>query len=109
MRKRGGGDDGGIFDADSVMHLVALFQATQNGDCVFDIGLADENNLEAPLEGSIFFDVFAVLVERGGADGAQLSASERGLEHVGGVDSAFSGASTDQGMKLVDEEDDLAL
>ena len=109
MRKRRGGDDGRILDAHAVMHFVALFQAAQNGDGVFDIGLADENDLEAAFEGGIFLDVFAVFVERGGADGTQLAASQRGLEHVGGVDCAFGGSGADQGVQFVDEENDLAL
>jgi hypothetical protein len=104
MRERGRGDDGGIFDADAVMHFVLLFQAAKDGDGVFDIGLADENNLEAAFEGGIFFDVLAVLVERGGADGAQFAASQRGLEHVGGVNGAFGGAGADQSVQLVDEK-----
>ena len=56
-----------------------------------------------------FLDVFAVLVQRGSADGAQLSASQRRLEHVGGVNGAFGGSGADQGVQLIDEEDDLAL
>ncbi len=47
--------------------------------------------------------------ERGGADGAQLAASERGLEHVAGVDGALGGAGADESVQLVDEEDDLAV
>ena len=109
MRKRCGGDDGGVFDAHAVMHFVLLFQAAEYRDGVFDVGLANENNLEAAFEGRIFFDVLAIFVERGGADGAQLSASKSGLEHVGGVDGAFGGAGADQSVQLVDEENDLAL
>ena len=91
------------------MHFVALFQSAQNRDGVFDIGLADEDNLEAPFERGIFLDVFAVFVEGGGADGAQLSAGQRRLQHVGGVNRALGGARADQGVQLVDEENDLAL
>src|ERR1022692_3283925 len=109
MRERGGGDDGGILDADAVMHLVLFFQAAQNRDGVLDIGFADENNLETAFEGSVFFDVLTVLVERGCADGPQFSTSEGGLEHVGGIDGALRSPGADQAMKLVDEEDDLAL
>ena len=38
--------------------------------------LADEDLLEAPLEGGVLLDVLAVLVERGGADQAQLAAGQ---------------------------------
>ena len=109
MRKRGGSYDGRVFDAHAVMHFVFLFQAAKDRDGVLDVGLADKDNLEAALEGGIFLDVFAILVERGGADGAQLAASQGWLQHVGGIDSAFSGSGANQGVQFVDEKNDLAL
>ena len=72
-------------------------------------GLADEHLLEAALEGGVLLDVLAVLVERGGADHAQLAAGEQRLEHVAGVHRALGGAGADDGVELVDEGDDLAL
>ena len=95
MRERRGSNDGGVLDANSVMHFIALLQAAEDRDCVFDIGLADEDDLEAAFEGSVFFDVLAVLAERGGADGAEFSTGQGGLEHVGGVDCAFGRSSSD--------------
>ncbi len=109
MRKRCSGDDRGILDANSMMHLVALLQTAKNGDGVFDIGLADENNLEAAFEGGVFLDIFAVFIERRCSDGAQFAASQRGFQHVGGVDGAFGGSGADQGVQFVDEKNDLAL
>src|ERR1700722_5471830 len=91
------------------MHFIALFQATQNGDSVFDIGFADENYLEAALEGRIFFDIFAIFIERGGANGSQFSPSKGRLEHVGGIDGTFGRSGADQRVKLVNEEDNLTL
>ena len=109
VRERGRGDDGRVFDAHAVMHFVFFLQAAKDRDGVFDVGFADENDLEAALESRIFFDVLAIFVERGGADGAQLSASQRGLQHVGGVDGAFGGSGADQRVQLVDEQNDLSL
>ncbi len=109
VRERGGGDDGGVLDADLVVGLVALAQAAQDGDGVFDVGLADVDDLEAALEGGVLLDVLAVLVEGGCADGAQAAAGERGLEHVAGVHGALGRARADEGVQLVDEEDDLAV
>ena len=105
----GGGDDGGVLDADLVVGLVALAQAAQDGDGVFDVGLADVDDLEAALEGGVLLDVFAVLVEGGCADGAQAAAGEGGLEHVAGVHGSLGRARADEGVQLVDEEDDLAV
>ena len=45
----------------------------------------------------------------GGADAVQLAARERRLEHVAGVHGALGGAGADDGVQLVDEQDDLAL
>ena len=109
MAQLGGGDDGGVLDAHLVVHLVALAQAAQNGDGVLDIRLADEDDLEAALQRGVFLDVLAVLGERGGADSAQLAASESGLEHVAGVDGSLCGSGADESVQLVDEEDDLAV
>src|ERR1019366_3037624 len=109
VRERGRRDDGRIFDAHAVMHFILLLQTAKDGDSVFHVGFADENDLEAALEGSVFFDVLAVFVERGGANGAQFSAGERGLQHVGSVDGAFGSSGADQRVQLIDEENDLAL
>ena len=88
--------------------FVAVLQAAQDGDGVFDGRLGNQHGLEAALERRVLFDVLAVFVERGGADGAQLAAGQRRLEHVGGVHRAFGRAGADQGVQFVDEQDDLA-
>ena len=72
-------------------------------------GCAHEHLLEAALERGVLLDVLAVLVERGGADHAQLAAGEHRLEHVAGVHRALGRAGADDGVHLVDEGDDLAL
>ncbi len=64
---------------------------------------------EAAREGGVLLDVLAVLVEGGGADAAELAAGEGRLEHVGRVHRAFGGAGADEGVELVDEEDDLTF
>ena len=71
--------------------------------------LVHEHRLEAPLQRGVLLDVLAVLVERGGADGVQLTAREHRLEQVGGVHGALGGARADDRVQLVDEQDDLAL
>jgi hypothetical protein len=65
-----------------MMHFVPFFQSAKNGDGIFDRGLADVDRLEAAFERRIFFNVLALFIERGGADGTQFSAREGGLQHV---------------------------
>ena len=60
-------------------------------------------------ERGVFLDVFAILIQRGRADGAQLAARQLRLEHIGGIDRSFRRARADDGVQLVDEENDLAL
>ena len=93
----------------AVVRLVALLEAAQDRDRVRDGRLADEDRLEAPLEGRVLLDVLAVLVEGRRADRAQLAAREHRLEQVRRVDGALGRAGADDRVQLVDEEDDLAL
>ena len=104
----GGGLERLVGDLDAVVLLVALAQALENLHGLLDGGLLDLDRLEASLQRRVPLEVLAVLVERGGADGLQLAAGERRLEDVGGVDRALGGACADQGVQLVDEQDDLA-
>src|SRR5690606_18923737 len=65
--------------------------------------------LEAALEGGVGLYVLAVFVECGGADHAQLAAGEHRLEDVARIDGAVGAAGADDGVHLVDEQDDLAV
>ena len=91
------------------MDLVALLQPTQDRDRVCHRGLAHHHRLEAPLQRRVLLDVLAVLVERGGAHAAQFAAREHRLEEVGRIHGAFTGSGADDGVKLVEEQDDRAL
>src|ERR1044072_2318263 len=64
--------------------------------------------LKATLERRVFLDVLLVFAERGGANAAQLTTSERGLQHVRRVDRAFSRARADECVQFVDEDNALA-
>ena len=72
------------------------------------VGSSTMYRLEAALERGVLFDVLAVLVERGRADAVQLAAGEHGLQEVACVHAALGLARADDGVQLVDEEDDLA-
>src|SRR3954452_17702918 len=109
VAQRGGGDQRGVRDGHAVVGLVALLEPAQDGDGVLDGRLADVDRLEAALQRGVLLDVLLVLVERGGADGAQLAAGQHRLEQVGRVDRALGRAGADDRVQLVHEQDDLAL
>src|SRR4029078_10063283 len=76
--------------------------------CVFDVWFADEDWLEASLEGGVFFDVLAVLVERGGANAAEFAAGQGWLQEVCRVGTAFRPACANDSMQFVDEHHNVA-
>ena len=109
MRQRRRRDDRVVRDPHAVVHLVLLLEAAQNRDRVLDRRLADVHRLEPALERRVLLDVLAILVERRRADDAQLAARQRRLQHVGGVHRALGRARADEGVQLVDEDDEPPL
>ncbi|GMA18154.1 hypothetical protein GCM10025862_01750 [Arsenicicoccus piscis] len=91
-----------------MVRLVAVAQALQDLDGVRQRRLGDLDGLEAPLQGGVLLDVLAVLVERGRADRLQLAAGQHRLEDARCVDGALGSTGTDEGVDLVDEQDDVA-
>ena len=89
--------------------LVAIANAAQDVDGVFDGRLFDVDRRKAALQRRVFFDEAAIFVQRGRADAAQLAARQRGLEHVACIHRAGCRACADHSVQLVDEEDDLAV
>ena len=109
VREHGRGDESLVLYAHPVVNLVALLQAAEDGHGVFNTRLAGEHRLESPLEGSVFLDVLAILIECRRTDGAELSTGKRGLQQVGGVHRALRTSRAHEGVELVDEEDDLSV
>ena len=102
------GDERLVGDRHLVVLLVAVAKALQDLDRVRERRLLDLDRLEAPLERGVLLEVLAVLVERRRADRLQLAASEHRLQDRGRVDGTLGGAGADEGVQLVDEQDDVA-
>ena len=73
------------------------------------VGSSHQHGLEAALERGVLFDILAVFVERRRADAVQLAAGQHRLEQVAGVHAALGLACADDGVQLIDEEDDASL
>src|SRR4051794_32790102 len=97
-----------VRDLDLVVGLVAVAQALEDLHALLERRLVHGDLLEAALEGGVALQVLAVLVERGRADGLQLTAGQGRLEDGGGVDRALRGTRADEVVELVDEQDDVA-
>ena len=88
----------------AMVRFISVAQALENLDRVGLAGRIDGDRLEPPGQGGVLLDVFAIFVERGGADALNLAARQGRLEHVAGVDGAFGPAGADQRVQFVDEE-----
>ena len=107
VREADGLLEGGVGELALVVLLVLVADAAEDAHGVLGRGVVDLHRLEAALEGGVLLDVLAVLGERGRADALDLAAREGGLEDVGRVHRALGGAGADDGVDLVDEEDDV--
>ena len=107
-REVGRGHEGLVGDRDSVVSLVEIAQAFEYLYGVGDSGLIHADRLEAAFQGCVFFQIFAVFVGGGGADGLQFASGQHRLEDGRRVDSAFGGACAYEGVQLVYEQDDVA-
>ena len=92
-----------------MVDLVALLEPPQNGDGVLHRRLTHVHLLEAPLQSGVLFDVGAELVQRGGADHAQLAPGQHGLDHVAGVHGPFGRPRPHNRVQFVHERDHLAI
>ena len=104
-----GGDDGGVRDLHAVEHLVALFQATEDGDGILHRGFIHLHRLEPALQSGVLFNILAVLVQRRRTDAVQLAPSQHGLQQVARIHAALGLSCAHNGVQLIDEQDDLAL
>ena len=107
--ERGRRDQRVVVDAHAVEDLIALFQAAEDGDGVLHRRLIDLNGLEAALKRGVLFDILAVLVKRGRTDAVQLAAGKHRLEEVARVHAALGLARADDGVQLIDEQQDASL
>src|SRR5690606_37008136 len=109
VAQRGGGDDRAVLNPHAMMHFIALLQAAQNADRILDARLVDENRLETTLQRGVLLNVLAVFIERRRADHPQFAARQHWFEHVAGIDRAFRRTRANDGMQLIDEQDDAAI
>ena len=102
-----GGLDSTLRIAHMVVLLVARLERGQDLDRVLDARLLDIDGLEATLEGRVLGEVLAEFLGRGGADNLEGTAREHGLEHGARVDGALGRTGTDDGVHLVNKQDDV--
>ena len=102
-----GGLDSTLRIAHMVVLLVARLECGQDLDRVLNARLLDIDGLETTLKGRILGEVLAEFLGRGGADNLEGTARKHGLEHRARVDGTLGRTGTDDGVHLVDKQDDV--
>ena len=90
-----------------VVRFVFLLDSPEDGDGIHRIRFIDHHRLEPPLERFVLLEIFLVFLQGRCANDMQFPPGKRRLEDIGGVHGPFARAGPDQGMDLVDEQDDL--
>ena len=98
-----------VEDIDLMVNLVAFLNAAEDGDGFLYAGFVDEYGLEPADERFILFEILLVFVEGGSADGPEFAACQGRFQDIGGIHGAAAAACADEGMDLVDEQDDLSV
>ena len=87
-----------------MVQLVFLLDPTQDRDGIGDAWLFDLDRLKAPSKGGIFFDIFAILIQRGRSDAVQFAAGQSRFDQIGRVHRTIAFARADKRVHLIDEQ-----
>ena len=100
-------DQGIIFDLDPVVVLVFLLQPPHDGDRFGRRGLIDHDHLETALKRLVCLEILLVLVQGRGSDGPEFTPCKGGLQDVRGIHGSGGPTGSNEGVDLIDEQDDL--
>ena len=100
------GFQGFVENLDPVVGLHDRGHAAHHQDGLFLAGFLNLDHLKPAREGRILFDILLVFPPGGSGDGPQGAARQGRLQEVGGIAGSGRPAGTDQGVGLVDKEDD---
>ena len=100
---------GRIGDLYSMEYLIALFQATKDGNGILHCRLIHHHRLETTFQSRILFNILPVLIQRGGTDTVQLASCQHGLQHVARIHGAVGLACAHDGVQLIDKQNDLSV
>ena len=107
--KGSGGNQGLIRDFNAMEYFVTFLQTTQNGNRIFNRRFRNQNRLETTFQGGIFFNVFAVFIQRRCANAMQFAAGKHRLEQVACVHAALGFARADNRVQLINKENNLSI
>ena len=107
MRKTDRGFDGRIRILALMVLLVLVTDAAKDQHRIFGRRIVDFDGLETAFEGRILFDVLAIFRKCRGAHALDFTPRQGWFQDIGSIHGPFGGAGSDDGMHLIDKEDDI--
>ena len=92
-----------------MMYFITLLQATKNGNSILYRWFTNHNRLETTLQGSILFNVLAVLIQSSSTNAAQLTTSHHWLQQIAGIHSTVGSTSTYHSVYLINKQQNLSI
>ena len=90
-------------------NLIPFLQSTKNGNGVFHSRLIYHNRLEPTFQGSVFFNIFPILIQSGGADAVKFSSCQHRFQHISGIHGTVSLTCPYDQMELINKQYDLSF
>ena len=98
-----------VGDLYSMENLITFLQSTKNGNGVFHSRLIYHNRLEPTFQGSVFFNIFPILIQSGGTDAVKFSSCQHRFQHISGIHGTVSLTCPYDQMELINKQDDLSF
>ena len=87
-----------------MVQFVFFLDPAQDRDGVGHARLFDLQRLKAPGKGGIFFNIFAIFIQRGSADTVQFTARQGRFYQIGRIHRALTFARAHQCVHLIDKQ-----
>ena len=89
--------------------LVVRFDVPENRDRLADVGRLHDNLLEPAVQGTVLLHDLGELIHGCRSDALQLAPRQGRFEDVGRVKAALRTTGSDNGVELIDEQDDVRI
>ena len=90
-----------------VVHFILWLEPFQNKNCLIHSRRLDFHTLEPTLQSRVFFNIFAIFVQRSCANALEFTPAKSGFNNVRSIHRSFSGPGSNNGMKFINEQNDV--
>src|SRR5690554_5983111 len=109
MRKRRRRNQSPVLNLHTVKNLIPFFKASKYRYGILNVGFGYRNRLKTSFKNCIFFDIFPIFVNSGGADTMEFASCEHGFKYISRIHCAFGSSRSDNVMQFVNKQENLPV